>query len=138
MTYRTFDGTSQAETITDGRFSSDGAISTSRVTADKIVYTVGAELTIASGVITVTNSYHTVDTESDAASDDLDTINGGEEGMQLVLRADNSGRTVVVKDATGNIYLDGGSDFSLDHKTDTIHLMYASNNWREIGRANIA
>ena len=33
-------------------------------------------------------------------------------------------------------YLDGGSDFSLDHKTDTIHLMYASSNWREIGRAN--
>tara|TARA_R100001463_G_scaffold829_2_gene3764 strand:+ start:458 stop:874 length:417 start_codon:yes stop_codon:yes gene_type:complete len=138
MTYRTFDGTSQVEAITDGRFSSDGAIATNSVTADKIVYTVGAELTIASGVITVTNSYHTVDTESDASSDDLDTINGGEEGMQLVLRADNSGRTVVVKDATGNIFLDGGSDFSLDHKTDTIHLMYASNNWREIGRANIA
>lgn len=138
MTYRTFDGTSQVEAITDGRFSSDGAIATNSVTADKIVYTVGSELTIASGVITVTNSYHTVDTESDASTDDLDTINGGEEGMQLVLRADNSGRTVVVKDATGNIYLDGNSDFSLDHKTDTIHLMYASSNWREIGRANIA
>ena len=138
MTYRTFDGTSQVEAITDGRFSSDGAIATNSVTADKVVYTVGSELTIASGVITVTNSYHTVDTESDASTDDLDTINGGEEGMQLVLRADNSGRTVVVKDATGNIHLDGGSDFSLDHKTDTIHLMFASNNWREIGRANIA
>ena len=77
MTYRTFDGTSQVEAITDGRFSSDSAISTSRITVDKVIYSKGDELTIASGVIAVTHSYHEVDTESDAATEELNTINGG-------------------------------------------------------------
>ena len=45
------------------------------------------ELTIASGVITATTSNHTVDTESNNATDDLDTINGGTEGDILHLRA---------------------------------------------------
>ena len=45
------------------------------------------ELTIASGAITVTQSYHTIDTESDAATDDLDTITvAGGEGDVLVIR----------------------------------------------------
>ena len=33
-----------------------------------------AELVIATGAVTQTQSYHTIDTEADAASDDLDTI----------------------------------------------------------------
>ena len=36
----------------------------------KVVYDQGSELTIASGVITVTHSYHKIDTEGDAGSDD--------------------------------------------------------------------
>lgn len=80
------------------------------------------ELTIASGVITVTSSYHIVDTEADGASDDLDTINGGSAGQLLTLRAADDGRTVVVKDATGNIA--GPGDFSLTHTEDTVSLIY--------------
>ena len=38
------------------------------------------ELTIAGGIITRTRSNHTVDTQADAATDDLDTISGGVEG----------------------------------------------------------
>ena len=45
------------------------------------------ELTIAAGVITRTRSNHTVDTQGDDATDDLDTINGGVEGDILLLRA---------------------------------------------------
>ena len=79
-------------------------------------------LTIASGVITATRSYHVVDTESAGASDDLDTISGGVDGMHLILRAANSARTVVVKDATGNIQ--GPGDVTLDNIQDTCSLIY--------------
>lgn len=84
------------------------------------------ELTIASGVITVTRGWHSVDTESDGASDDLDTINGGVDGMTLVIRADNAARTVVVKDGTGNIK--GPGDVTLDNSEDTCTLIYDGTN----------
>jgi len=119
-------------------FGSGGATVTGALTADKVVYNKGAELTIASGVITATNSYHEVDTEGDAGSDDLVTINGGVDGQLLLIRAANSSRTIVVKDASGNIYLNGSSDYSLDDGSDTLHLICIGSDWREIGRANIA
>lgn len=63
---------------------------------------VETELTIASGEITPTASLHLVDTEGDAASDDLDTINGGCRGEVLTLIAASGARTVNVTNA-GNI-----------------------------------
>jgi len=72
------------------------------------------ELTIASGVITATAVNHTVDTQSDAASDDLDTITAGSDGQLLLIRAENTARTVVVKDGTGNIETPDGKDITLD------------------------
>ncbi|RLD17476.1 MAG: hypothetical protein DRI69_12190 [Bacteroidetes bacterium] len=92
------------------------------------------ECTIATGAITVANSYHTVDTEADAATDDLTTINGGTEGQILIIRSNNSARTVVVKDATGNIQLSG--DMSLDNIEDTLTMIYDGSNWLETGRSN--
>lgn len=94
------------------------------------------ELTIATGAITVTRGYHSVDTEGDGASDDLDTINGGVDGMTLVIRADNSGRTVVVKDGTGNIK--GPGDVTLDNLEDTCSLIYDATNsaWLVTGSSN--
>ena len=104
------------------------------VTAYKLsLGTVGA-LTIASGVITMTKAYHTVDTQSAAASDDLDTINGGSSGDLLVLRAADDARTVVVKDGTGNIQCAG--DCSLDNSQDTIMLIYNGSAWIEISRSD--
>lgn len=72
-------------------------------------------LTISGGEITVTGGHHVVDTESAAASDDLDTILGLGNGDLVFVRATASGRTVVVKHGTGNIRLNGGVDFSLDN-----------------------
>ena len=90
---------------------------------------VGAEieLTIATGVITVTRTSHTVDTEGDAASDDLDTINGGSAGDIIYLRAASSARTVVIKNLTGNIVC--GADFSLTSGNDSIMLVKRSTTW---------
>ena len=103
-------------------FNSSGTISTA-----------GTELTIVSGVITITANYHTVDTESDASSDDLTTINGGTTGQLLTLQAADSSRTVVVKDGTN---LKTAGDFSLDNTEDTITLIYNGTNWSEISRSN--
>ena len=87
--------------------------------------TAATSLTIASGAITPTESFHRVDTEGAAASDDLDTINGGENGRILVVTASNSARTVVIKNNTGNIWC--GSDRSLDNGRDTATLIYDAN-----------
>lgn len=82
------------------------------------------ELTIASGSITPTKLFHNVDTEANAASDDLDTIvttylNIGD---VITLVANNTARTVVLKTGTGNITLP--KDISLDSTNDSIQLLW--------------
>ena len=91
-------------------------------------------LTISAGAITVAKSFHKVSTEGGAASDDLDTINGGYEGQILVLRAATDSNTVVLKDNTGNMALNG--DFSMDLSTDTITLLWDTSVWVELSRSN--
>lgn len=93
------------------------------------------ELTIASGAVTATRGFHTIDTESDAASDDLDTVNGGEDGDVLVIRANHTDRTVVAKDGTGNLALNG--DCTLDASSDTLTLIYDGDlsKWVELARS---
>ena len=96
----------------------------------------GGELTIAGGVITINSSYHNVDTEASAASDDLDTINGGTDGQRLILKANASTRTVVIKDTSGNIQIAG--DFSLTNQADFIELIYdvGTSFWYELSRSD--
>lgn len=95
-----------------------------------------AELTIASGVITPTQSFHAIATESGDASDDLDTINNPTSGRILVLRASTNVNTVVVKNSTGNISLN--SDFSMDNNDDTIVLLGIGTRWLELARSDNA
>ena len=91
------------------------------------------ELTISGGMVTVTGSYHRVDTEGGAASDDLDTINGGTAGDLLIVRAEDNARTVVCKDGAGNLQLAG--DFSPDHINGWMLLQYDGANWCEVARS---
>jgi hypothetical protein len=93
-----------------------------------------SELTIASGVVTKTGSYHRIDTESDASTDDLDTINGGTEGDILVLSPQTGARDVVVKDNTGNMQCNG--DFTMTSVQDTIVFIFSGNNWLELSRSD--
>jgi hypothetical protein len=102
----------------------DNVFIDNQVDMTREVIAASGEVTIATGAITVVGSRHTVDTEADAATDDLDTINGGIDGMRLWLRAVSSSRTVVCKDGTGNLALAG--DFSLTSATDYIELVYES------------
>lgn len=94
-------------------------------------------LTIASGEITPTGYYHTVDTEGDAATDDLVNIIGGVEGQRLLLRAASSSRTVVLKNSTGNLRI--GADITLDNGFDVVELLCIGGSfWVAISFANNA
>ena len=95
-----------------------------------------SELTIASGAVTATSAFHSIDTEADASSDDLDTINAGTlpDGTILVIQAISSSRTIVAKDDTGNLRLAG--DFSLEHGRDTLTLILDGSAWYELSRSD--
>jgi len=91
-----------------------------------------SELTISGGVVTKTQSYHTIDTESDGATDDLDTINGGAAGDILIFSPAHTDRTVVVKDGTGNIDCD--ADITLDATSEYVVLIYDGSNWQLLAK----
>lgn len=94
------------------------------------------ELTVSSGEIEPTGSYHSVDTEGDAATDDLDTIDATDarSGDLLAIRCVSASRVVTLKDGTGNLIL--GEDRELDSASKIILLMYvgALGSWVEINR----
>jgi len=97
------------------------------------------DVTIASGAFTVPSAFFLlqildVETQDLAASDNLDTINGGQEGSLLILLANHDDRTVVVKDGTGNLHL--SADFSLTNTKDTIMLVKVGSVWQEISRSD--
>lgn len=62
-----------------------------------------SELNIVAGAITPDRAAHTVDTQGNAATDNLDRANltNLPEGSQLTLKAANSARTVVIRHAQG-------------------------------------
>ena len=99
----------------------------------------GPELTLdVNGEITVTGRQafrlHTIGTYAYAATDNLVTITGGNEGETLFLFAANTARTTVVKHGTGNIRLVSGMDFSLLNSYRNIELMKRGSVWVEIRR----
>ena len=93
-----------------------------------------SELTIASGAVTMTSGAHTIETEGGSGTDDLDTINGGTSAQVLIISASTSAHTVVAKDGTGNLKLEG--DCTLDNAEDTLTLVKKGSNWVEIARSN--
>lgn len=88
------------------------------------------ELTIASGAITATQSQHSVDTEADASSDDLDTITmTAGAGSLLFIAPAHTDRTVVLKHGTGNIATFDGADVSLNTSAHWAMLMRFGATW---------
>jgi hypothetical protein len=89
-------------------------------------FATSTELTISTGSVTPTQNWHTIDTEGDAASDDLDTIVASAltDGFRLYIRANNTARTVVIKHNTGNIVTFNALDITLDETYKFITLIY--------------
>ncbi len=104
---------------------------------ENIALEAAVELTIAAGEITKTKSYHFVDTQADAAEDDLDTINSGSGGDILFLEAEHTDRTVILKDGTGNLQL--GGDIYLTATGQVVALIFNDtlSKWLPIAMYNI-
>lgn len=83
------------------------------VTAGGLIPGDGSELTISSAAITVTSGVHRVDTEADAATDTLSTINGLGNYEACILLPENTGRVVTIDEA-GNCLIRGGTTRVLD------------------------
>lgn len=97
-------------------------------------------LTIASGSVVRTQTYHSIDTEASAATDDLDTVTGLVTGDLLNIRSVSDARDTTLKNAatgTGEMFLTG--DFTLDRAVDNIMLIaFGVADWVEVSRSNNA
>jgi hypothetical protein len=82
-------------------------------TPNELVFDAPTELTVASGEITVTQSWHTIDTEGNTATDELDTINGLEAGRFYFFTVSDASRITKFIHGTGNIRSTTLSDVDL-------------------------
>ncbi len=92
-------------------------------------------LTISSGAIAATGSSHKIDTESAAASDDLDTITATTKGLRVFTLA-NASHNVVFRDhavGSGNIYTPNAVSITLDLTTDYVLAFSDGTNVHVIG-----
>jgi len=87
-------------------------------------------LTISSGVVTADSSFHLLDTESAASTDDLDTINGGTIGDIMLLKTVDNARDVTLTE-NGNIRVIGSSA-SLTVTQSVVILYFDGTNWFEL------
>lgn len=96
-----------------------------------LVFDAATELTIASGTVAVTQGAHTIDTESDAASDALDSLTGGTAEEVIFIRAANAARTVVITHGIGAnlIACPHGLNVSLAEATDYAMLVHNGTQW---------
>lgn len=94
-------------------------------------------LEIKSGAIQTYNSFHIIDTEGGAASDELTTIDSTNltSGQILVLQSRTSARPITVKDGTGNLSLSTNQDFIMDSSANTIMFILKNKTWYEISRS---
>ncbi len=88
-------------------------------------------LSIASGAITITGSYHAVSPES-GTTDELDTIHGGIDGMELVLRPTASTHVITLRRAVGNLRLINSVDQVLSGSLSRVVLQYSGGLWVQI------
>lgn len=94
---------------------------------------------VASGAITVPNLWVdetiSLSCEGAAATDDLDTINGGSEGQVVTFRSNSSSQDITFKHGTGNLNI--GTDFTLttaDPGGSRIRLIKLGTKWFQLAR----
>ncbi len=96
-------------------------------------YEAPTTLTLSGDIITISRSYHKVDTEGAASSDNLVTINGGVQGDVLYLQTVDNARDVVIVHGSGNIFLNSGQNITLDTTNKVIKLFCHGTIWADIG-----
>lgn len=99
-----------------------------------------SEITINQGNITVSQSFHSVDTESDSSTDSVYCIYGGVDGMIVTFHEQSSDRDVTFVDqqcSNVNQQLRLSGNFVMDDRFDTITMIYQSGNgWYELSRSD--
>ncbi|GAG36669.1 unnamed protein product, partial [marine sediment metagenome] len=96
-----------------------------------------SNLTIAAGAITVSGTKHSVGNEGAAATDNLDTINGGSTYDIIILTTKSNAEDVIIRHGVGNIHLAGGLDFTLGNVKDNIMLFkYETGSWSTMSSSN--
>jgi hypothetical protein len=98
-----------------------------------LIFKDATTLTIASGVVAVTQTKHIIAAET-GTTDDLVTITALSNtstgySEKILLKAD-TGDTITIKHGTGNILLGSGSDFSLSGNI-LLALVYDGTNWND-------
>lgn len=92
----------------------------------------GPELTIQGGSVTAGYGFHRLDTQADASSDDLDTIEDGAIGDELMVAIADNARAVILKDGTGNLALTSG-DVTLSSTTAQVTLRkHPDGDWHQV------
>jgi hypothetical protein len=128
----------KVEFATDWRIRSMWKLTRSALELANLTLDEPTELTIATGAVTVTQSYHTIDTEADAASDDLVTISGSLAGQLYLVKPSNDARSVVIKHASGNIFCPHAKDITLAETDDYALLISDGTNLTVIGYSTLA
>ncbi len=125
--------------LTAGALTLHNGVDQQNAMAGSLAFT-SSELTISAGAVTPKRSHHTIDTEADAATDDLDTMATANisDGGLVILRAENTARTVVVKHeagGAGQFHLAGGADYSIDDANKLLVVMRVGADWNEVTRS---
>jgi len=108
--------------------------------AEKINITGPAPIEISNGTITVTQTFHVIDTEGGAASDELTHIYGGNSGDILILRSASSNRPITIREGVGGagtIYTFDRSDIVLNQSVSMLPLIKMGDYWYTISNVGI-
>ena len=106
-------------------------------------YTQGPDLTVTNGTVTVTHTYHRLQSQGGVAADDLNRIEGAEAadvGQILILaKKPGSGAVNVIDNVDGdssgaNIIVPANRELGNDK--DTIILVWHGSRWLELSFAN--
>jgi len=94
----------------------------------------------ANGEVTVTQTYHAIDTNAAGASDDLEAITGGAEGDIIIIYPVDATHSVVAQHTGGAtagdvLNLAGGANFTMDEDDDFLMLLHDGTVWQEISRS---
>jgi len=101
-----------------------------------LIYIAGGvvAINITTANLTLRRTRLLLDTEGTGPTDDLDTINGTQDGDILIIAPNADTRTIVAKDGTGNLRLAG--DFAMDHTSDRLLLISDGTLLYELSRSD--
>ena len=96
---------------------------------EKIGLAAPVQVTISSGVITISQHRHKIETEGSASTDILETITGTH--PFVVLSLNSSGQAITIKHNTGNIFFENQRDFVLTNQSYAVVLWWnaVSSKW---------